>query len=316
MLFLIGFLLASMIHSFICFAIAYIVGRSMGFELKYVRFYFWDISKMNGEYICTTRSFNPIWQHALIKKGLTEKEDIKNTNICLMVNAIVTIALVIICIAFGYGDFAVGDETFGALLMGLGIGFLLHIIHYVYIHVNYMITRKKRLMAYTKKISNDYINGYPIEYMNLPPLETLNLIGSTYEKHLYQGFRFIQKVSQGVYHELAPIVMWYEDNFEEALLKYETGSYYNVVFYYSYIKPDISKATKYFNIIKDELINDKDSNGRRVLAYYQLCILGERENARYTAIDGLNVLKQFSIGSAEKDYEAKLLNNLLAMMAS
>lgn len=316
MLFILGFLLANMMHSFLCFAIAYIVGNFMGFELKFVRFYFWDISEMNGEFICTTRKFNPIWQHAFIKKGLTEKEDIKNTNICLIVNAILTIALAIICIAFGYGDFAVGDETLGGLLMGLGIGFAFHILMYIGIHVHFMITRKTRLLTYTKKISNDYINGYPIEYMNLPPLETLNLVGSKYEKHVYQGLRYIQKVSQMAYYELAPIVKWYEDNFEESLLKYETGSYYNVIFYYSYINPDTVKAIKYFNIIKEELLNDTDSNGRRVLSYYQLYVLKDFVTARQTAVEGLNVLSHFSIGDAEREYEAKLLNNLLSMIPS
>ncbi len=316
MLFIIGFLLATMIHSFISFATSYIVGNSMGFELKYVRFYFWDISEMNGEFICSTRKFNPIWQHAFIKKDLTEKEDVSYTNITLVVKSIVSIALAAICIVFGYGDFALGDETVGSLLMGLGVGFAIHTIVYICMQVHFMITRKTRLLAYTKKISNDFINGYPIEYMNLPPLEAMNLKGSKYEKHIYQGFRYIQKVCQGAYAELYPIVTWYENNFEDALLKYETGSYYNVVFYYSYLNPDITKAIRYFNNIKEELLNDTDSNGRRVLAYYQLCVLKDSATARQTAIDGLNVLSHFSIGNAEKEYEAKLLNNLLSMIGS
>jgi len=316
MLFLLGLLLATMIHSFICFVASYIVGNAMGFQLNYVRFYFWDISEMNGEFTCTTRKFNPLWQHAMYKKGITEKEDVKHANLSLVVNAFVTIALATICIAFGYEDFALGDETLGGLLMGLGIGFTFHIIVYIGIQMIFMLTRKTRLMAYNKKIIHDFANGYPIEYMNLPPLETMNLKGSKYEKHVYQGFRFIQKVSQGAYYELMPIVMWYENNFEDNLLKYETGSYYNVIFYYSYINPDLMKATKYFNSIRDELLNDTDSNGRRVLAYYQLCVMNDPISARQTAQDGLKVISHFSICDAERAYEANLLNNILSMIVS
>lgn len=311
MLFIIGFLLATMMYSFIGFAVSYIVGNSMGFKLKYVRFFFWDISEMNGEYTCTTRKFNPIWQHAMIKPGLTEEEDIKNTVTCTVIQSIVAIALGVICIVNGYGDFALMDETLGALLMGIGVGFIFNTVMYLAMFIQYMSTRKTRLMTFVKKISNDYINGYPIEYMNLPPLESLTLVGNEFERHMYQNYRFLQKVCQGAYNELMPIVIWTENNLADYLLKYETGSYYNLVFYYSYINQDLQKATKYYNIIKEELLNDMDSNGRRVLAYYQMYVMRDPVAAKQTATDGLNVLSQFSIGNAEKVYESNLLNNLI-----
>ncbi len=311
MLFIIGVLIATMVFSFLGFAVAYVVGNIMGFKLKYVRFFIWDISEMNGELICTTRKFSPLWQYAMLKLGLTEKEDIRYTVISLAIKSVIAVALGAICIVNGYGNFDMYEESLENFLMGIGLGLVFHTIYYFVYFLHYMITRKTRLMAFVKKIGKDYINGYPIEYMNLPPLESLNLKGNPFEKHMYQNYRFMQKLCQGSYQELIPIVLWTENNFEVELMKYETGSYYNLVFYYSYINHDLHKANKYFNAIKEELLNDMDSNGRRVLAYYQMYILRDPMIARATATDGLRVISQFSIGNAEKEFESKLLNNLI-----
>lgn len=81
--------------------------------------------------------------------------------------------------------------------------------------------------------------------------------------------------------------------------------------HYSERLPIVKKAIYYFGEAEDDLKHDMDSDGRRVMAYYEYYILGQKEQAKRTAMEGLKVIDKFSICDEEREQERKLLEYIL-----
>lgn len=92
-----------------------------------------------------------------------------------------------------------------------------------------------------------------------------------------------------------------------------TPYYYEVLYYYTALNKDLSKAEFYASIILNVLEKDKDINGRRVYAAYLYYTGKNRKHAMQVAREGLEVVDKFSPkGQAymERDLIYKLINEM------
>ncbi len=64
---------------------------------------------------------------------------------------------------------------------------------------------------------------------------------------------------------------------------------YELIYYYSRIVRNPFEATRLFHSVESSLMNDRDINGRRVLAYYQFDVLIDPEKALRSIREGLEV---------------------------
>lgn len=96
---------------------------------------------------------------------------------------------------------------------------------------------------------------------------------------------------------------------EKAYLQQNTDAYYDIMFYYCCIAHDPWRAGKIYEIIAPDLLNDKDSNGYRVLAYYTYYILKDSEKAMEYLNEGLKLLDSFTVIS-QRELEKKLIEEL------
>jgi hypothetical protein len=97
-----------------------------------------------------------------------------------------------------------------------------------------------------------------------------------------------------------------------------TPCYYHILFFSTYINPNVQNAMKFYNVIKDELEKDMDPNGRRVLAYYQYYIMRNPELADKTIRAAEDALAKYELGwfsKAEIELERKLIRQLRVNMA-
>lgn len=88
------------------------------------------------------------------------------------------------------------------------------------------------------------------------------------------------------------------------------GFYYELIYYYSAMELNEEKSKKYFDKAKKILLNDKDINGRRTLASYELFIENNVEVAKKCCLDGLSVKDKFPL-KGQALLEEKLIKEIL-----
>ena len=307
-----GFVVGIYLASFIGALIGLFVTMINGFKFKYFRTLFFDISDVNGKIKFTIRKFTPVSQYLTINTNLTDKADIMISVMHLAVMWAVSILIFVLAL-FGIqgqvDDFY--EDNVYSLFMGMASAVMFHSVIITFLTISSHVNEKKSLRGRLKQIARVQISGKRIEDMELPPHEQLGLKTTKYDLLLYENLRFMQKLSLGLYSELLPIVELLEGNLTEGYIRSEVSVFYNIIFYYSYINHNAEKAVYYFGEAEDDLKHDMDSNGRRVMAYYQYYILGQREQAKKTAMDGLKVIDNFSISDDERNKERKWLEYIL-----
>ncbi len=311
MYFVFGIAAIFILFSYIQFITGLCVHIPMGFRIKNLRFLVWDMTNINGKYRCTSRSFSPFCQHQFMKINMTDKEDMVATAIDMVLQTIISIIIFMFSFSWAKDDFKPMRDDAYAFVMGIAIGVAIQIVQKWLVYIKFLFTKDKQLIYFMKKVVRDCENGYRLEYINLPELDKLELESTNIHRLNYQHIRFTQKLVTESYDELLPIVTWYESNFQKDFAKYEAAGYADVVYYYSYVNRDEQKAMKYFSIAREELENEVDSNGRRILSYYQFYVMKNPIMAKQTALAGLEVLDMGMLLEVERELEKKLLNNLI-----
>lgn len=301
---MIGAILATYFASFYVF----VIGKCMGFQFHYLRFMFWEIKKKEGKLTVSTGKWVPICHLSQRKPNITKEEDMIYSLVPNVVGisvsvGICAVALLLVPRSWGNGYHFVRGMCFSILVY--------HICLAVLVMKEYLV-KKERLSAFTVSKVQELIDGGTLENIELPDMDTLkNLKAYPLDKMTYLSLCYMQCVWTRQYEKLEKIVRELEINISPACLREEMQAYYNILFYHMCINPDIKKAKQFFNRIKKELLKDDDANGRRVLAYYQYYVLGEKNEAEKTALDGLSKVSQFSICDAERNYEKRLMEELL-----
>ncbi|MCM1207880.1 MAG: hypothetical protein NC309_03070 [Ruminococcus sp.] len=307
-----GLVIGLYLASFIGALILLFVTMINGFKFKYFRTLFFDISDVSGKITFTIRKFTPISQCQTIKTDLTDKEDkmISVMHIAIMwAVSILIFVTTLFCVQGHIDDFY--EDTIYNFFMGMASAVMIDNVFITFLTISAHVNAKKSLRGWLKQIVKAWINGKRLEDMELPSHEQLSLKTTKYDLLLYENLRFMQKLSLGLYSELLPIVEFLEGNLTKGYIRSETPTYYTIIFYYSYINRNAEKAVSYFGEAEDDLKHDMDSNGRRVMAYYEYYILGQKESAIKTAMDGLKVIDKFSICDEERKLERKLLEYIL-----
>ncbi len=307
-----GIITGWFIASFIGALIGLFVTMINGFKFKYFRTLFFDISDVNGRIKFTIRKFTPVSSYLTIKTGLTDKED---KMISVMHIAVMWAVSILTFAMAHFGTQGRVDDLYEdnvyTFLWGMAFAVVLDSVFITFLAISAHVNAKKSLRGRLKQIGKAWINGSRLEDMALPPHEQLGLKTTKYAILSYEGLRFMQKLWLGSYSELLPIVECLEGNLAEGYLRSEATIYNIIIFYYSYINPNAEKAVYYFGEAEDDLKHDMDSNGRRTMAYYEYYILGQKEQAKKTAMDGLRVIDKFSICDEEREQERKLLEYIL-----
>ena len=85
-----------------------------------------------------------------------------------------------------------------------------------------------------------------------------------------------------------------------------------LMMHYSYWEPDPNRAKVHYESSKGMIDNDKDSNGRRRLAYYSLFVLGDTDLAQRYLEEAISALGSSDprVTECEKNLERKILEKL------
>ncbi|MDE6024136.1 MAG: hypothetical protein K2G45_01645 [Lachnospiraceae bacterium] len=306
-----GIVIGIYLASFIGALIGLFVTMINGFKFKYFRTLFFDISDVNGKIKFTIRKFTPISQYRTIKTNFTDKEDIMISVMQLAVMWAMSIFIFAPIFFGGSAQVDLYEDNVYNFFRGIAWAIILDNLIITFLTISAHVNAKKSLRGRLKQIGREWINGKQLEDMELPPHEQLGLKTTKYDILMYEGLRFMQKLYLGFYSELLPIVEFLEGNLTKGYIRSEAPVFYTIIFYYSYINRNAEKAAYYFGEAEDDLKHDMDSDGRRVMAYYEYYILGQKEQAKKAAMDGLKVIDKFSICDEEREQERKLLEYIL-----
>lgn len=307
---LLGFVIGVSCCSFLHNLLTLISQIGRGFQLMYFRYLFLDFTRQNGELQRSFCKFTPVCQCICVNKERIQmsqeqrrKDDVKDILGSLLRQWILGILAVVLAWLLR------GTSTVIFLfVIGVAIAFVFSTVSYTINAVPILVGIDNSLMRYVQKISQDSLAGIPLAQMNLPPLEELNLKRDNYSERVYQSYRIQRCIEMEDYDAMQPLIMWMETHLSDDFLKHELGLYYDIIHYYSCINMNHDKVKRYYKFIEKELLRDEDSNGRRVLAYYQYYVEKDAVKALETAKDGINVL---SLYEGNSELEENLLNQLV-----
>ena len=163
----------------------------------------------------------------------------------------------------------------------------------------------KRLGGYINTLLSRLRKGEDLAALNLQPVEMLPYDNPTNaEKILYYQIYMAHLAAcdryenmRGPSHQAMAYIMNH-DYFSQ-----ETLAYYWLIFYFSEVEPNEENA-------KAIIRNDKDSNARRVLAYYMFNIQHNPERAEALVTEGFAALNTSHCLPTERELERKLLTKL------
>lgn len=204
--------------------------------------------------------------------------------------------------------------------IGFSTGMIFHSINHIGISIYVYEKLYKGILSYIHSKTELLLNGESIENLDLKPIEELPYNSpSAMEKIYYYLFYSSYLLSLNkteemnkISLEMTDILMKNNTNIVNYLCNYL--GYYWLVFYYSEIKTDKEKAEDFFKKIEPIIINDEDSNAKRVLAYYYYRINNDAEKAKSLIEEGLSRIDNFSFGpdrALEKDLLLKLKNEII-----
>ena len=213
------------------------------------------------------------------------------------------------------------QNPFSGFIFGAGITSVM-----LFVATIYTLSGKKRLHHYTNEKLREIRNANSLKEIEMPALDDL----SDYKKDdhsmlCYQnGFYLVSEMRRDM-KSLEDVVQWYEEYVErrekqKGTLEFSAhkGMIRNLIEYYSTWNIDCEKANKYYKLMSEqELIDDKDANGRRLLAYYYKNILRDSENAKNLCIEGLTALEDTNtrLCKLELENERALLTELLSRIS-
>ncbi len=200
-------------------------------------------------------------------------------------------------------------------LIGFSTGMIVHSIDHILIH-NYVYNKLyKGILGYIHdkgellRKENTFVN------LDLKPIEELPYKSpSEVEKIYYYLFYCLYQLSLNNKDEMKKVSYEITDmlgNRNLNLLYYL--AYYWQIFYYSEIETDIEKANEFFKKIEPIIINDEESNAKRVLAYYYYRVHNDTEKAKSLIEEGLSQIDKYAFGAdrtLEKDLLLKLKNEI------
>lgn len=203
-----------------------------------------------------------------------------------------------------------------AIMYGMSLWAATHIVIMIISIIKIFAESKNSLMRYTSDIIDKMTAGVPMDEIDVPDYRSLDCKASSVDLSQYLHFAFINRLWHSNFDDLEFIVSSTEKCLKlntaqpYELLSHQMPSSYNLLFYFSCMKPDIQRAIHIYCLIEDDLLNDKDSNGYRTLAYYTYFVLKDKDKTREYITEGLRLLDEFPLIS-QREVEEMLLKKLL-----
>lgn len=127
---------------------------------------------------------------------------------------------------------------------------------------------------------------------------------------VYDFRRYYHSLELGRYDECSYYVKKMEESLTGSWLPSNTLHYYEILYFYTAVRKDLSKAETYFAQVDSVLEKDMDINGRRVYAAYLFYSGKDINRAVQVAEEGLKVVEQFpqkGLAYMERDFITKML---------
>lgn len=281
-----------------------------GYQLQYFRYLFFDFTRQNKILCFTFCKPTSICQCVGTKQELLQmsqkerrREELQFAIADLAGKWILAVLLIILMmIVWGHNRilvcFVCGVTSAVCLLT------VIHTISAMRMFVGF----DDSLIAKVQEISKNFLAGIPLSQMQFQPLENITLKKNRYAEQMYQHFHFLYCMETDNLHTMKNIAIWMESHVSDSVLKPEIPLYYDIIYYYACVEMNRHKVQSYYRQVENELANDKDSNGRRVLAYYQYYVESQPEKALETAKEGIRVIDWFE---GNKEFEEKFLERLI-----
>jgi len=307
------------INTFICALIDIMIAKIMGFSVTSFQYLGFEMNTVNKKKEFRFGKFSLICQHSVMKQTDTDKEQHIQMYLSLGILSFIKIIIIILCICNIFQNRTTFFQNeFFLILPVTVLYFLYDVISQLIMKLRFFLNEDKHLVSYIKKILRE-TDVVPLEKIYIPPYQELGLLAEKPEILMYDWYRFSQKVWMEQWDELDEIVKECVDILNELSTNYINikqfnNNYYNILFYYSFINKSETIARSYYNYISSDLVNDKDSNGYRVLAYYEYFINHNAEKARLLVEEAKREINNFPGKQFEREYEYKLICMLSYMI--
>ena len=196
-------------------------------------------------------------------------------------------------------------EVFAAYF---AFGMCFHTLASIFIYFYTFQVAMKKLGGYYGAQIKKIRSGEKIASLDLKPIDQLGFDKPTKaERGMYNTLYATYLIASGRTDELAPVAHELHAQYSNSeYLLAETGAYYFLIFYYSRYELNPTIASHYLKKCAATISADKDSNGKRVLAYYAFGIEQDFAKSRALLNEAFAVIEKFSIGD-ERELERKLL---------
>ncbi len=295
-----GFVFYSLLYA----VVKLIVGILTGAEFVSFVFLVFYIKKENGK--ITFKTANPQYNSVcnMKYKDMELKTEFVYSLIFAAVSTVITVILAVFTIKSGLPAFIKSMTIWMLILSAVCLAYSV----YLMANIN---DPAMQSMAKTKKAQQKLLEGARPRELSFdePEPEVKNYKQA---ELIYFLIRYWHHLDKGEYDKLAPYIKIFDLNMPPVYSHAYTGFLYEMIFYYSYIAQDSVAAQNLVSNMNGVLEADKDTNGRRVYAYFLYYTNKGRERAYQTANDGLASVEAFrKLSGGAADMEKDLLENLL-----
>lgn len=299
-------------------AAAVIITPMFGLVCGRISFFGLTLRKENGKWKKIKSKFSFVCQYDRSvdnKRPIPADIDIRSALVDLMlwlVQVGVTVLVYFVLISLPVSGFIPGTVRWRHVAEDVFIVNLLYCIIFacslLYVH----ILSRKSLRGYCMWLQKRLRNGQPWDDTMMLPLSRLPYKHYDSEaKRTYYTLYAIYLLWVGRYNDMREPIYDMAHSLRFAPYKINhTGSYYQLIFYYSRIEQDRSLAMHFMDKMRAVLAEDPDANAKRIIAYYAYCIEGDRAKARFFIDQAKSVVDVFSIPGIERELERRLINEL------
>ena len=234
----------------------------------------------------------------------------KNKKVGRKVNTVTFIVLAAIVALLTYAVIAIPNNFARAVFIGMltTFGFF-----FIAIPLSKPLSKGKKneFATFLEKKIREIRDGGSIENVDLPPLHELPVQTEVdFYKWRYLRLRHLKAEMTNDLNGIAENIYMIERLTDTKLpILARVSRNACLMDYYAYRQKDYTKATEYYNSVKEQIEKDMDCNGRRTLGYYSYFVLGDKEKARKCVEQGLSALtvEDPMRMPIETEYEEKML---------
>lgn len=247
-----------------------------------------------------------------LDRELTEKQIERNDKIFTFSYRVILIIISVLLVFLFRGSMVKGltlkgtiSEVFAAYF---AFGMCFHTVASIIIFIYTYEIAMKRLGGYYQTQITKIRSGVRFADLDLKPIDQLGYNNpSKAERGLYNTLYATYLTATDRIEELAAVAHDLTAQFHDSeYILQETPAYYFLIFYYSRYELNPNLAKHFLDKCISTISSDKDTNAKRVLAYYAFGIEQDFPKARKYLTEAFETYVNFSTGD-ERELERKLL---------